>query len=221
MLSAGTYTVTVSTGEGCQATTTGGVNNIGGLVTNISPDQDACLGVNVNLDANGGTEYEWSTGDSTALITVLPNLTTTYTVTISDATGCTEVLSTTVTVFPVPVATFVMTDDTICPGDTVTITAMGGVTYDWNTGVTADSIVVAPHVTTSYVAVPYIGPCPGSPASTTVYIDPLSPVAIASSNTTITYIDQGAQVDFSSLGSVGDVIEWDFNGNGTVDDTEP
>lgn len=40
--------------------------------------------------------------------------------------------------------------DTICEGDSTTLTASGGITYSWNTGATTDSIIVSPTATTNY-----------------------------------------------------------------------
>lgn len=220
-IAAGSYSVTVSTAAGCEATTVGSLANVGGITTNISPDQTICLGTNTNLIANGGTGYQWSTGETTAEITVLPGITSTYTVTISDNNGCTQEESVTVTVNPVPVASIVLTNDTICPGDEVTLTASGGVTYEWNNGVNDTSIVVNPYQTTSYVVVPYIGDCPGSPVSASVFMNPLAPVAIASATTVNTYIDEGGEIEFSSVGSIAAFVQWDFTGNGVFDTTDP
>lgn len=220
-LSAGTYTVSVSTAAGCSASAVGGVNNIGGLTTNISPDQTICLGDIVLVDANGGATYDWSTGDSTASIQLQPGISDTYTVTISDATGCTEELSTTVTVMPTPVVTIVQTNDIVCPGTNVTLTAVGAVDYEWDSGELIDSITVAPYVTTSYVVIGYINGCPSFPVSATVTMDPLAPIALAAANTSNTYLDSGGAVTFTSAGTVAAAIGWDFNGNGTIDSNDP
>jgi hypothetical protein len=58
-----------------------------------------CDGGSVTLTASaGGSAYAWSSGPTTQAITVSPTSTTTYTVTITDANGCTSQASQTVVV---------------------------------------------------------------------------------------------------------------------------
>lgn len=49
-----------------------------------------CLHDNINLTANGGTSWLWSTGETTKTINVAPTTNTTYTVTAMDACGNTD-----------------------------------------------------------------------------------------------------------------------------------
>ncbi len=42
-------------------------------------------------------------------------------------------------------------DEEICLGESVTLTATGGATYFWNTGATTQSITVSPNETTTYL----------------------------------------------------------------------
>ena len=83
-----TYSVTLTSQQGCSE-----ANSIEVTVTNNSettvtadagPDQDVCLDAIVELTASGGDSYLWSTGETTPSITVSPNETTTYTVTVSN-----------------------------------------------------------------------------------------------------------------------------------------
>ena len=72
----------------------------------ISPTTaELCVGENVTLSAYGYSSYLWSTGDTTAEITVAPTTTTTYTVLCSSIAGNTDTLSSTVTVYPQAVIT--------------------------------------------------------------------------------------------------------------------
>lgn len=57
-----------------------------------------CAGASTTLTASGGTSYAWSTGETTAEITVTPLATTTYTVTVSTPNGCSETANQTVAV---------------------------------------------------------------------------------------------------------------------------
>src|SRR5712671_4699736 len=60
-----------------------------------------CPGGSNTLTASGGTSFLWSTGATTATITVSTSVTSTYTVTVTNgANGCTSSCSTTVVVNP-------------------------------------------------------------------------------------------------------------------------
>ena len=119
------------------------------LQASAGSDQQICDGESTSLIATGGTSYVWDTGETTDTIEVSPLETTTYTVTVSDDYGQTEEASVTVTVNPIPTA-FAGEDQTICEGDTITLTATGGTSYIWSTGETTESIEVNPIIETIY-----------------------------------------------------------------------
>ncbi|WP_337045176.1 Ig-like domain-containing protein, partial [Emticicia sp. 17c] len=77
---AGTYTVTVTSAEGCTATATASVTVNPTPNPTISGTNVICVGQSTSLTANGGDSYVWSTGATDATITVNPATTTTYTV---------------------------------------------------------------------------------------------------------------------------------------------
>lgn len=67
-------------------------------VANITGDLWVATGVqdSTTLTAWGGVSYQWSTGDTTQSITVAPNYETTYSVTVTDENGCSDVAEVTV-----------------------------------------------------------------------------------------------------------------------------
>lgn len=88
---AGTYTVTGTSAVGCTntATSTVGIYNVA-INANASPASSVCLGQQVTLTGSGGVSYSWTApvvdGDP-----FTPNIgTITYTVTGTDANGCTS-----------------------------------------------------------------------------------------------------------------------------------
>ncbi|TAL59626.1 MAG: hypothetical protein EPN85_08970, partial [Bacteroidetes bacterium] len=135
------------------------------LVAGISGPDTVCIGSNAFISASGGTNYSWSTGATTATITVNQSVSTTYTVIVSDANGCSDVVTVIVPVKNCCTATAVVSSDpssTVCVGQQVFISASGGTTYSWNTGVTTANIVAAPSVTTTYsVAITDAAGCTG------------------------------------------------------------
>jgi len=116
----------------------------------IIGDSAICAGDSTTLTASGGVIYSWNTSDSTAIIVVSPDSTTTYIVIVTNELGCIDTASFTITVNPLPDAVITASDTTICAGDSVTLTASGGGTYLWNTSATTPGIFVAPLTTTTY-----------------------------------------------------------------------
>jgi hypothetical protein len=54
----------------------------------INGNSSVCLGFSTTLQATQGNSYLWSTGETTASITVSPSINTTYSVEVTDANGC-------------------------------------------------------------------------------------------------------------------------------------
>lgn len=120
---------------------------IGRVEANAGDDVELCLGEEVTLTATGGKTYTWSTGGNSSSITVSPSETTTYVVTVSD--GLTEDSDeVTVTVNRVIASAGPNVD--IKKGESVSLTASGGDSFEWNTGETTRSITVTPDKTTKY-----------------------------------------------------------------------
>ncbi|MBK7336699.1 MAG: right-handed parallel beta-helix repeat-containing protein [Saprospirales bacterium] len=117
---------------------------------NLDNDGVICAGDEVTLTASAGASYEWSTGATSQSIVVSPGSTTNYSVIVTDAFGCDAMASTQITVNPLPVAAIDPAAPEICVGFEVTLTASGGVSYEWNTGATSESITVSPAITTIY-----------------------------------------------------------------------
>ncbi|MBK8845750.1 MAG: SprB repeat-containing protein [Bacteroidetes bacterium] len=134
-----TYTVTVTGAGGCTATSsvTVTVNPLPTPV--ISGSNPLCAGGSVTLDAGAYTSYLWSTSATTQTISV--NTAGTFTVTVTDANGCTGTASYTVTHPPVLTATCSGTNVS-CNGGTngsATATAGGGTSpysYLWSNSAT-------------------------------------------------------------------------------------
>ncbi|MBA3705238.1 MAG: gliding motility-associated C-terminal domain-containing protein [Bacteroidetes bacterium] len=107
---AGSYTLTVTDAMGC--TNSGVVTVTEPLaLTMIVTGGNACLGDSITLSATGATSYSWfpATGlytNSGATVIAKPTQTTTYTITGTDANGCTTTAITTATVNPKPNAAF-------------------------------------------------------------------------------------------------------------------
>ncbi|MBN8790335.1 MAG: PKD domain-containing protein, partial [Terrimonas sp.] len=97
-------------------------------------------------------------------ITVSPSSTTTYSVTVTNATGCTGTDAKTVNI-GAAVNVNLGNDTTICAGNSVTIDAGPGASYAWSNGATSRTITVSPSSTTTYsVTVTNATGCTGTDA---------------------------------------------------------
>ncbi len=173
------------------------------LTTAASPSV-ICSAQTVTLTAGGGIAggtYTWTAPAGGGLVTntgqtvtANPTVTTTYTLSYSDINTCpgiplTEVV--TVTVSPLPAFTAVQSPTgSICPGQSVTLTANGGAgTYSWTPGTslstTTNSVTVAsPTITTTYTVTRSVGSC-SSFTTITVNVSSTSTIAITPATSTI------------------------------------
>ena len=143
-----TYTV-AGNSNGCTAEDEVTVFVVGNVAANISGNNTICQGDSTTLTASGGDNFLWNTGETSASITVNPNQTTTYSVEVSDNFGNSDTTEITVIVNPIPQAN-AGEDQSICAGESVTLTASGGTEYLWSNGATTQSISVSPNQTTTY-----------------------------------------------------------------------
>jgi len=178
-----TYNVTYSLGSCTPATANALVTVNPAPTVSVTPIT-ICAGETGILTAVpnqlGGT-YLWSTGGTSASISVNPTTTTTYSVTYSLGACTPATANATVTVNPAPLV--VLTPITICAGETGNLTAtpdqLGG-TYLWSTGATTNSISVNPTSSTTYSVTYTLGNCSPSSQNVTVTVNPAPTVSINS-----------------------------------------
>lgn len=109
------YTVNVTDANGCVSADTITVT-VNGLpnVTASTPDNTICIGQGTNVASAGAATYVWTPNINIATpnqsgSSVNPTSTTTYTVTGTDANGCSDTAQVTIYVNPVPVVLFTST----------------------------------------------------------------------------------------------------------------
>jgi len=147
-------------------------------VADAGNDETICEGTIAVLTATGGNQYLWSNGDTLASTEVSPNVTTTYTVVVTDTTThCSAIDDVTIEVNPAPQVD-AGPSYTTCEGDTRTLQATGNGLFLWSTGETTDSILVSPLITTVYTVTAVNNFQCQATDSATVYVNPL-PIADA------------------------------------------
>jgi gliding motility-associated-like protein len=218
----GTYTVTVTDGNGCEATAN----------TTVTVSNGATLAASVisNVSCNGGSNgsaqvspsgtpgpytYSWSPSGGTGA--TAQNLSAgTYTVTVTDGNGCQSQESVTITE-PSPINLSISSTASSCvsPTGSATVVASGGAgnfTYIWSpsggTGATASNIGAGPYT----VTVTDGNGCTET-ASVTVNTVNGPDVVIASSNNVSCFgLSDGSATAIASNGTPGYTYSWSPSG---------
>ena len=149
----GTYSVTVTDGNGCTA-----VSNSQTIARdNTSPtvsvsaisNQLTCTQPQLTLTATASvTALRWSTGQTTTTISV--STAGTYSVTATGANGCTVVSNNLPITENFSLPPFTIASATVCPGQTINLTASGcGGQILWSTGATTAMITLTAGSSTS------------------------------------------------------------------------
>ncbi|MCB9071529.1 MAG: PKD domain-containing protein [Prevotellaceae bacterium] len=209
-----TYYVNITGSNGC-------VTRVGHTVTvnpkptiGVSGNLNICKGASTTLTASGGVSYLWNTGVNTASITVNPLVNTPYTVTVTDAKGCTNTKTVDVTVTDIPVANITGTN-AVCEGSSTTLTASGGASYLWSTGATTSSVTVSPLTTTTYTVVATTGSCVSDPFPYTVTVTPKPIIGLTGDSE----ICEGETAVVTATG--GDTYVWSTGQTGASITTAP
>lgn len=149
-LAAGDYQVTVTDSENCTASAAITITQPSALIVNASATAQTAANTNdgsATANPSGGVSgytYAWSNGENAQTITGLaPGE---YTVTITDANGCTESQSATVNPFNCTLSADLTSTNVNCFGandGTATVSILGGnepATFEWSNGATTPSV---------------------------------------------------------------------------------
>ncbi|MGM9746799.1 MAG: T9SS type A sorting domain-containing protein [Paludibacteraceae bacterium] len=150
---------------------------------NIVGETTICYGESTTLTVSGADTYVWDHGlGSGSTVTVNPTVTTKYTVTGTDANGCTNSKDVEVIVNPIPTATITPDKTSVCEGEQITLTASGGDDYIWDNDDTGPTITVTPTApSTTYSVVAYKNGCPSAKVSYKVVVNTKPTVTITAS----------------------------------------
>lgn len=200
------YLVAGTDGNGCinSAAITVTVNSLPNVVGAAS-NSVVCFNYTTTLNGSGALTYTWSSGTANGAV-ITPTITTTYTVTGTDANGCTNTNTQLILVNPLPPVTASVSDPLICKNDLTTLTGGGANSYTW-TGNAMDGIAFSPTITTTFtVTGADISNCANT-ATVLVTVKPLPTVSAIASPTTIcngdyTTLTGGGAISYTWSGSV-------------------
>ncbi len=101
----------------------------------IASDSTICVGQSITFNGQGATTYTWD-NNVTNGTAISPNASGTYTVTGTDANGCTNSDDVAIVVNNLPTVSAVASDSSICVGQSITFNGQGATTYAWDNSVT-------------------------------------------------------------------------------------
>ncbi|MEO7080759.1 MAG: T9SS type B sorting domain-containing protein, partial [Flavobacteriales bacterium] len=151
----GTYSVTVTTPQNCQATDVLQIS-LNPAPLDMLQDVTSCETAVPTLNAgNPGSTYLWSTGATTQ--SIIPSASGTYSVTVTTAQNCSATFDAVVTLMP-RVSVNLGADQELCEGTPVQLSAgTAALDYTWNTGETTAHLDVITSGT--YIATATNGYC--------------------------------------------------------------
>jgi gliding motility-associated-like protein len=190
-ISNSTYTITGSSGNGCDGTSTFSVhvNSLPTLTITATP-QTICSGETTTLTINGSADtYTWSSNannSNNTSVSVAPSNSETFTITgTENATGCENQTSVTVNVNTTPTVNIDASSSAVCEGSSATLNLTGATTYTITnpTTITTNTVILTPTAQTTYTIIGESIGCVSSP--TTITIDVNNLPQLSTSNQTV------------------------------------
>jgi gliding motility-associated-like protein len=171
---------------------------------NLGNDTSICDSLLLTATVVGANQYIWSNGSTQSTIKI--NIPGTYwvnvTVNCCVYTDTIQISSSANNLVPV-----ITGANSICPGDSITLTVSGGSTYLWNTGAIDSIITVKPVLTTLYTVVAGNGTCNSNPDSAIVTILPIPVLTLLGDTVSC----NNSPVQLIALSPTAQSIHWSNN----------
>lgn len=228
-----TYTVIGTDANGCKDTTTANVvvNPLPTVNSSGSVIGPSCDGNTFYLAASGGVLYSWvgpnsftSTQQNHALLNATTAMSGTYTVTVTDANGCVNTGTASITVNQTPPAV-VVSDVSTCTGDSIVLNASGFGTINWYSDaaltnlVQANSSTYSPPAPSGAVTTYYVTATSNGCESTSSQANVSNYNVVANANPSVITGFTPLLIDFTNLSTGVDSTDnffWDFADGNTA-----
>ncbi len=230
-VAAGTYIVTVTDNGGCTASDAGTltIQNTGGItvnpatITNVTCNSYEDGSITVNATSTATLTYMWSNSETTATVTNLDA--GTYSVTVTDANGCSATASYNITEpAGIIIGTPTITQADCQTGGSISVTATGGagtLAYSWSNSQTGNSI-------SGLAGGPYTLTVTDANGCTTAatFTVPVAPGAVSFGTPTINNVSCNGQADGSitatATGGTGAItFSWAASTGSTISNLAP
>lgn len=172
------YTSALNTAFGCDSV----------ITTNVSVV--ASINTTDNVTVCSGDNFTYPDGTVSNNISVSE----THTSNLTSVFGCDSIITTNISVNPVP--TLSSSNGTICAGEDITLTAnadVAGGTYLWSPGgETTQTITVSPASSSNYTVTYTAGGCESNTSTSSVTVNPMPANTVSEANNVITATETGA-----------------------------
>lgn len=192
-LGAGVYTVQVKDNTGCLSASQATITSSGAPTISVNSGT-ICAGSSISLTASGALSYTWNpatglSSGSGASVSASPATTTQYTVTGTDAGGCSGTATSTVVVSSGFILNVSPASASICPGASATLSASGATSYTWspatslNTG-SGGTVIASPPASVTYTVTGDNSGCTGT-NTVAVTVNPTPTISISPASSTL------------------------------------
>jgi hypothetical protein len=141
-----------------------------------------CAGASFTLFAGGASSYTWSTGATNSSVIVSPSASAVYTVVGTNTNNCSNSNTASVTITNGVFVNIMASASSICPGESVTLTATGANNYTWSTSSTNSVIVVSPVSASSYSVLGSSGASCSNTANQSISVNPIPVIGVVGTN---------------------------------------
>lgn len=222
-LAVGSYTVTVTDANGCTGSTTQAITQPAILTSAITAQTNvSCFGgsnASVTVAGSGGTapyQYSLNAGPNQASGTFSGLAAGSYTITVTDANGCTRTQPVTITQPAVAFSVAFTQTNVLCFGastGSINVTPSGGTapyTYSWSNGAVTEDLTGVPAGTYTLTAHDANGTTGGCAATITVTItQPAAPLTL--STTQVNVLCFGASTGSIDLTPAGGTMPYTYS----------
>ncbi len=177
------------------------------------PPGSICAGASTTLTGNGASTYSWTGGPVDANYPLTPVASSGYTLSGSNAAGCTASTSIQVTVTPLPNVIIASSNTVICLGQTGTLTLSGASTYTWSSGFNNPVFQISPVVSTTYMV---SGTDANGCVNSVSLVMPVSPLPTVTATSSKSISCAGQPVTLTASGTGVTSYSWSTGAQGST-----